>query len=346
MKFSPAIQYLRALAAIGVLCYHVILKWGILPRSDYMLLAGGVDIFFVISGFVMWGVTSGREGGSWDFFSRRLKRIVPLYWLMTTVMLLTLVIDPAAGQSSRLELWHVVSSYLFVPSLHPVKGVFEPLLFPGWTLNYEMAFYILFAGALLGPSRWRLVLVMVPLIALMLVGLLPHSKTSLVEFYCNTMLFEFAAGCALGAAMTATKPITPPAWTAALMIVLGVVLAVSFKWTPTWPRGLAWGIPAALFVSGWVFLERSYRPASVRFFLLLGDASYSIYLSHVIVLSAAFQAVHRMAQARGAVGEILASAILVAICTVSGVALYWLVERPLIAWFKGPPLKVALAPAE
>ena len=91
---------------------------------------GGVDIFFVISGFVMWGVTAGRERGSWLFFSNRLKRIVPLYWIVTTVMLAILLAKPALV-NSRFEVGHVVTSYLFIPWRHPVKGEVPAAADPG-----------------------------------------------------------------------------------------------------------------------------------------------------------------------------------------------------------------------
>ena len=139
-----------------VLLYHVLIHWLPQYHFHYEFLSGGVDIFFVISGFVMWGVTAGREGGSWSFFSRRLKRIVPLYAILTTVMLVIMLARPSVLLKSRFDVVHVVTSYLFIPWRHPVKGMFEPLLFQGWTLNYEMMFYAIFALILFAPMRFRL----------------------------------------------------------------------------------------------------------------------------------------------------------------------------------------------
>ena len=168
IKFSPSIQYLRAVAAISVALYHVLHHW--LPHDPHVgVLMGGVDIFFVISGFVMWGVTAGREGGSRSFFSNRLKRIVPLYWIVTTVMLAILLAKPALV-NSRFDVGHVVTSYLFIPRVHPVSGTFYPLLIPGWTLNYEMMFYAIFALILFAPMRFRLLAVVGALVGLVVLG--------------------------------------------------------------------------------------------------------------------------------------------------------------------------------
>ncbi|QUD88059.1 acyltransferase family protein [Phenylobacterium montanum] len=344
MKFSAVIQYLRAVAAIMVLCYHVVLHWIPEQKPHYLFLSGGVDIFFVISGFVMWSLTAGREGGAWDFFSRRLKRIVPLYWLMTTAMLVVLVVLPGATLTSKFDLGHVVSSYLFIPAIHPVKGTFEPLLFPGWTLNYEMFFYVLITLALLGPMRFRLALILIPLAGLTAMGLIPHSDRSLVAFYSNSLLAEFGMGCVLGALLEKDLAERAPPWAGVAMIGLAIAAFFGLAQVPGLARGFAWGVPAALFVSGWVFNERARGTARWPLVQLLGDASYAIYLSHVIVLSALFQIAHRFV--RSVPAEIGASVVITLTCITVGVGVYWFVEKPIINWFKTPRLKPAVAAAE
>ena len=336
MKFSPVIQYLRALAAIMVLVYHVVLHWIPAQKPYYAPLAAGVDIFFVISGFVMWGVTAGRDGQSWAFIINRVRRIVPLYWLLTTLMLVVLVIYPEATRTSRFDLGHVISSYFFLPAIHPVKGTFEPLMFPGWTLNYEMMFYLLFALALLGPIRWRLPLVLTPLIALVALGAIPHSPTSLIGFYSNSILLEFGMGVTLAWFVNSPAVDRLPRFVGVAMLLACPLAFALAALLPDAPRALAWGVPAALFVSGCVFNERARGTPRIPFLQLLGDASYSIYLSHVIILSAAFQAVHRLASAHGVAGEVAASVLIVTVAIAGGVAVYWFVERRLIQLFKTP----------
>ena len=116
----------------------------------------GVDIFFVISGFVM-AISSStllqRANGWKIFITRRLIRIVPLYWVATTLKLATLIALPALALDSPLELWNTIASYLFIPTFDDKSLLDAPLLKVGWTLNYEMFFYAIFTLALfLGKS--------------------------------------------------------------------------------------------------------------------------------------------------------------------------------------------------
>lgn len=345
MKFSPVIQYLRAFAAIMVLCYHVVFHWIPQQEPHYRVLSAGVDIFFVLSGYVMWSLTAGEQGGSWDFFSRRLKRIVPLYWLMTTLMLVVLLLLPGAAMTSKIDLRHVVSSYFFIPAIHPVKGNFEPLLFPGWTLNYEMMFYLLMALALLWPMRLRLPLILIFLTALMAMGLIPHSDRSLIAFYSSSVLAEFGMGCVVGLLMARDLGARAPSWTGLALIGLAIVALCALAQFPGLGRGFAWGIPASLLVSGCVFNERSRGTKSLPFLLLVGDASYAIYLTHVIALSALFQLARRFA--KSASTEIAASVFMTLACIYAGVWVYRHVERPVMKWFKTPSgLKPAVAAAK
>ena len=336
IKFSPSIQYLRAVAAISVVLYHVLHHW--LPHDPHIcVLMGGVDIFFVISGFVMWGVTAGREGGSRSFFSNRLKRIVPLYWIVTTVMLAILLAKPAL-LNSRFDVGHVVTSYLFIPWRHPVKGEFQPLLIPGWTLNYEMMFYVIFALILFAPMRFRLPAVLGALVALVVLGFIPHAGTSQSDFYTDPIILEFAMGVCLGAAVTAQRRAPAPIAAAAAIAGFGLFIAAALT-VPPLHRVLILGIPAALVVAGCVLLERETGPWLAPLPLLLGDASYSIYLVHMGTALAAFQAWRKVDALHNPAG-IAATMIVTALASVgAGVLVYWFVERPIIKHFKVPTPK-------
>jgi len=335
IKFTPIIQYLRAVAALSVLLYHVLLHWLPQYHAHYAFLSGGVDIFFVISGFVMWGVTAGREGGSWSFFSKRLKRIVPLYWILTTVMLTIMLAMPSALLNSRFDVVHAVTSYLFIPWRHPVEGMFEPLLVQGWTLNYEMIFYLIFALILFAPMRFRLPAVVGALTGLVVLGFMPHAGTSQLDFYTDPIILEFAMGVCLGAAVTAQR--RAPAPIAAAAVIAGSGLLIAGTLTGVFcDRVLMWGIPAALLVSGCVFLERETGPWLAPLPLLVGDASYSIYLVHPFTVWAAFQAWHKV-RALQSPPCVAATMIVTALASVTaGVLVYRFVELPIIKRFKVP----------
>ncbi len=151
-------------------------------------------------------------------------------------------------------------------------------------------------------------------------------------------------GCVLGALIQNGLAEREPPWTGMALIALSVASFFGFALLPSLARGIAWGIPAALFVSGWVFNERTRGTHRLPLLQLLGDASYAIYLSHVIVLSALFQLARHFA--KSVPTEIAASVVITLTCIGAGVGVYWFIERPIINWFKTPRLKPAIAPAE
>lgn len=145
-----SIQYLRAAAALMIVFYHLGLP---LSRAGHdgpwpEGLARGVDLFFVISGFIMVVATQDSRVGPRLFLLRRFLRIAPLYFSMTAVLLLVAVINPALVQSFRFEWPHVLASFAFWPMTNPATGETTPVLIPGWTLQYEMFFCLLFAIAM------------------------------------------------------------------------------------------------------------------------------------------------------------------------------------------------------
>ena len=149
------IEYLRACAATAVMLFHYALASG---YSGALVALGqfGVDVFFVISGFIMWTV-SRDEASPAGFLLRRIVRIAPLYWLATLAAALvtteggvTLGLGAPAGDLAK--------ALFFIPAYSARSpDVVEPILSVGWTLNLEMAFYALFAASLAAPRRRRLI---------------------------------------------------------------------------------------------------------------------------------------------------------------------------------------------
>lgn len=284
-----SIQYLRAVAALMVVIYHLHVPMQRLGLDGTApgWLAGGVDLFFVISGMIMWVTTAGRRVTPFDFYWRRIVRIVPLYWILTSLLVGLLLVAPALLQSARFDLWHVIASYLFLPAHHPVTGLMQPVLIPGWTLNYEMFFYLLFGAALLLPQADRLLAMLAGLCGLALVGLFLPDNT-VAGFYTNPIIVEFALGMVLGWAYG--RGFALPRTLALVLIVLGFAAMVILGGEDQDPmRLLLWGLPAMVIVAGALSLERTGGVARVGPAVLLGDASYALYLFHGIVLSAAGQ---------------------------------------------------------
>jgi exopolysaccharide production protein ExoZ len=201
------------------------------------------------------------------------------------------------------------------------QGTFHPVVLQGWTLVYEMFFYIIFAATLFADKRLRLWLAGGALAFVVFIhSLLPSDSLQALG---NPILLEFVAGLAIGRLWTAN--IKFPVWTAAALLVAGVIfLATVDDLSPHGPRLLRWGIPAAMIVAGSIFLERARPSPSIYFLKLLGDASYSIYLWHILLLVVVDNAFLKINL------PLALHVCLVAVTSVAGtLALYFLIEQPL-----------------
>jgi exopolysaccharide production protein ExoZ len=243
MRKLRSIQILRAVAAIGVVIYHA-------THSRFTVGAAGVDLFFVISGFIMATIAPGRAPLA--FLADRAWRIYPLYFVCLAVALLT--IPPAAASCPAVSL-----------TLLPL-GCWSYLT-PAWTLTYEIAFYALMALAL-----WRRELpvwLTIPTVALALAFAPPGPNLN------PLLLIEF-----LGGYFIAKLPLNERA----ALPLIALALAIFCVPKPDLiDRALWWGVPSGLLVYGALSLERRFIGKVADLFVALGDASYSIYLTNYIL---------------------------------------------------------------
>jgi peptidoglycan/LPS O-acetylase OafA/YrhL len=284
------VQALRGFAALLVVAYHAtkMIRDRIDPLFGLFPAGGaGVDVFFAISGFVI-VITASPDAEtpeSWSVFLwRRLARIVPLYWLLTTLKLITLLASPALAQHSGIHAWHLAASYLFIPAWNVEHEPF-PLLTVGWTLSYEMLFYLLFTGALAlkaQPVGWISAL----LLALSFIGLWRADSWGAPATLLNPVLLEFIFGMWIARA-------TRAGWRIPLKLACCLVpaMALFIMATNMLPPGLClqyrlffWGIPGALLVFASIALEERFHSVLRGFPALLGNASYAIYLVHGFIL--------------------------------------------------------------
>ncbi|HEX7883853.1 MAG TPA: acyltransferase [Afipia sp.] len=325
-----SIQYLRAAAALMVVFFHAEgMAQEYFSFTGLSFGAAGVDIFFVISGFIMWITTASEQTTPMTFAVNRIIRIVPLYWAMTLLLYGGWVIfrDPATLPS----LWNLTRSLLFIPFVSPRTGEIQPLLIAGWTLNFEMFFYAVFAAALLIVRRHRAVVVCTMLAALVALPLVFTPSGPVALTYTSPLLIEFMIGCLLG--IMYERGALPRPRVAMFLLVMGIGLLLASGMVSaaniTAARFFHWGLPACLIVIGALALESKLQPW--RLPMLLGDASYSIYLTHGVVLSAVKSAV--MLSAKNS-HTLMSSEFIVAGCAasvVAGVAVHYLVERRLVA---------------
>lgn len=291
MKQLRSIQILRAMAATGVVVHHAYRNVDV--NSAARIGAAGVDLFFVISGFIMATVAANRTPAR--FLSDRVWRIFPLWWVAVVPWLI--ISRPS---------WQVVLTSV---SLWPVYGssFYTPILLQGWTLSFEMLFYAGFAVAL-----WKHALVPLGIfVACFVAGF--FTSLGLVNYFGSPLILEFLAGVAI-----ASLPLDRRVGAAAVLLALA--------WLAVAPEGLysnafgtggaervmCWGVPSALLVYGLRAFEPVFEKRCFALPVLIGDASYAIYLSHRYVVDSVPWL----------------PAIILSLCI--GVAFYVFVDKPIV----------------
>lgn len=335
MARLQTLQAARGFAANLVILSHLVAveaKYsggGLLPASSIYGIAG-VDLFFVLSGFIMAAV-AGVAVGPAEFLWRRVVRIYPTYWLVSLAVLAVALVAPGmvnASVAGPISLWR---SFMLVP------GPTVPLLAVGWTLVFEMYFYLVFtvllavrlpvpAGLLVWAGILAVIAVAVPAAV---------AASPVLRLATNPLTAEFMLGVMIGLVWRQRR--TPAAavalglGAAALVFSLcylapAVSLAASAR-LDLWRVGI-FGLPCALVIYGLSGLEIRRRVRVPSFFVLVGDASYAIYLSHVLVISTVGRAIARFAPAGGVGTSLLLIAVAWTAANAGGILLHLLFERP------------------
>ncbi|MBI1691997.1 acyltransferase family protein [Methylorubrum rhodesianum] len=284
-----SIQYLRGLAVLAVLLAHSVQYPMKSPDFDWIRVGRlGVILFFVISGFVMVFVTGSGRFDSRDFLRRRVVRIVPLYWIATFATAALAISAPSIFKTSVFSLDHFILSLLFVPHVSP-SGDTAPLLKLGWTLNYEMFFYLVFAMLFFTTALRRVTAISLTFAAFVILGLLFEPRAVLLDTYSNYMLLAFCAGAWLGLLRLNDVWDRMPDRAAPLLLALAVLGCLGGFLLERGTRGaelagasmiigstalVAVGLRAERRLPHWKALEG------------LGNASYSIYLGHIYCIAA------------------------------------------------------------
>lgn len=310
-----SIQHMRAMAALSVVLFHAA-QWA---RIDFNIGAAGVDVFFVISGFVMWTVTAGRKVSPAAFAARRFIRVAPLYWIVTLALVAGAVVFPARFPEVDAEPAHILLSMGFIQHLNPDGQPF-PVLPPGWSLNYEAVFYLIFAACLFVPERLRLFPLSLALAMISFAGFLwPPAYIMLL----NPMFLQFLAGVWLG--RLAQEHLLPDRTFGWLMLGLGQILFVVLWLSAIDPdlwRPMIWGVPAVLVVAGVVTVEADGGWPRWSWLGALGNASYSLYLTHTLAVGA-------LGVTLGAWNEWVFVPLAVALSIAVGLLCHQLIEKPL-----------------
>ncbi|SHE40243.1 acyltransferase family protein [Devosia limi] len=329
-----SIQYLRGLAAMLVLASHALLY----PLADEQLGFGrlgwlGVILFFAISGFIMVAVTGDGRFSALEFLRRRAIRIVPMYWGATLLAAILALLAPQIFKTTVYDGAELVMSLLFIPFYNPSSGGIHPLYKLGWTLNYEVFFYVCFALlAFLGATA-RVVWLTLALGSLAVIGLVFQPQGAIPQFYTSFVPLAFCAGAWIGLASLRGWPERIPAhWLLAVLLSGVAGFAEGFLWD----RGLVEDgvafIGFVAFAVALMLLGLRLEPRMPRIALLerIGDASYSIYLVHIYEVAVLSGVAFLVLDRANIWADYLVAAASIVGGTLVGLMLFTLVERPLL----------------
>lgn len=318
-----SIQHLRGYASLAVVVFHLYPVFILGEDNPIGFGAAGVDVFFVISGFIMWHVAQAKEPAPEDFLAHRFVRVAPPYWIITLVLAAAAALKPNLFPLDHPTVGHVAASMAFIPHGEGAEG--RPLVSQGWTLNFEIYFYLFFAAMLALKSRIRLPAITIAFVALAGVGFVIRPTTPILGLVFSPLLLEFLAGIYIAIAFQ--RRILMP-WIVALVVIVVSVLVLCLRLDLLGHRAIFWGIPSALIVWSMVSMEAA-KPFKLnlwnRFLNQLGNASYAIYLVHFLAGSA-FQIVG--AALGFNVHGWLQYFVGIAIAMVAGFAFHFAIEEP------------------
>jgi exopolysaccharide production protein ExoZ len=303
MKPGPTIQslqILRGIAASAVVLHHTIravLLYSFGQNGDAAAnypwlaewLAIGVDVFFLISGFIMVYISPPYVQGKkplYDFAMMRIIRIYPVY-LTATVLLLSIQTASFAlsrGSGFNLDFGRILSAVLLFPSFNE-RGLVQPILGVGWTLSYEILFYIVFYISLMLRSNINFLLMsFIILVSINIFArLVPDNNTALQLFFRDRIMFEFAFGCVI--AMVYMKGLLQRLSVWLLLGLFLATLALSLvSSSHSEHRFISYGFVSAAGVLLLLRFEDGEFRHWPRLLLLIGEASYSIYIFHTLIL--------------------------------------------------------------
>jgi len=274
------LQALRTYAALPVVLFHT----GYVIKGVHQVGIFGVHMFFLLSGYVMASICATDTHA---FLRRRIIRIVPSYWLMTIVLYIFAAKFPSLMNATRAVPSELIKSLFFVPFMKS-NGLFQPILFVGWTVNYETYFYAILALSLLISKRWPLLTASAALLTFTGISSLFADESAIAAFYSNPVIFEFIFGLiAFYCVHAIPKPVATQLkylWIAIMTVSLVALPTIeAFSLFPHASTVVQFGPLSFLLIWSSCLLATSGHDMRPGLIILIGDASYTLYLIHPYV---------------------------------------------------------------
>jgi exopolysaccharide production protein ExoZ len=330
-----SMQAMRGFAATCVMIFH---GTKMLHRELHytyvhnIFLAGfmGVDVFFVLSGFIIFYTSKPESFQTANFLKKRFVRIYPIYWLITIGLIVMYLLSPSPGQAYKRDPEVIAASFTLFPQAQYVLGV-------AWTLAYEIIFYLVFAITCSISVKW-FYRTFVAWAAIILITYFFHieSRYFAVNALVNPIILNFSFGCLL--AYLYKNHRTFAYWRSA--VAFGAILVVT-AWTvyylaishdPTaftslMSRVYLFGIPSAILIGGLLYFTKPVP----RLLVNVGDASYSLYLIHGTVLSFLLKMVSKV-HLSGHFNNFFGTTLLFALTIGVSLVFYNYIEKPMLAY--------------
>lgn len=313
------LQILRAFAAINVVIFHIIgtsTAYGFEPDKLSLFRgwgANGVDVFFVLSGFVMLHSQLQKKRSAWNFFKFRLIRIIPIYWFVTMIVVFSYFLVPLSSFNSTIPSIEMILQSLFFLSA-AISGN-SPVLGVGWTLEWEMLFYLIFAFSLLF-SKWNKSYLFI--IIFFIFTIIVTSEFIIIEFLYGMLIAylydQYSVGHKKGLAI-------------AIVGFVFLLCSINQLDSEYFHRVIVWGLPSFLIIFGLVYAKQ-YKSLLLEY---LGNASYSIYLIHFLFISVFYKVINNMSIVLN--NDFLAFSCLIG-SILCGAILYSFIEKPLMEFLK------------
>jgi len=346
------IQALRAIAAYGVVIHHIIYSYdhyigfGRAPVS-INIGATGVEIFFVISGYIMSKTTDISGISPSRFIQNRLLRVVPSYWLLTLFAVAIVQSGFMLFGLQDISLERFLCSLFFLPEFDASGHILPPILFVGWTLEFEMLFYFVFFLTLyLKPIIFRRISVLFVLSVLVIFG--QYSSDAYLRYIFSELLLAFMLGILIHVSEARISLTFFAAFGLIAISVLGLATVDTLPdVTKTPPGHVIVIVAAALLVVSAVGLERRGLTVGRGFLMRQGDASYAIYLVHPFIL----QFIGKLAVVTGIaasnIGLAATTLVMLIASGFGGTIFYRCLDAPFVAsmkrrlWNRGAPDGIA-----
>jgi exopolysaccharide production protein ExoZ len=340
-----SIQYLRAFAALSVLVTHV-LQWPLNELNFTFLKTGrlGVEVFFVISGFIMTVIAGDGAFRPERFLGRRALRIVPAYWAATFLVAALALAMPSLFRTTVPTIEGLIKSLLFIPSQDPKA----PLLLLGWTLDYEAFFYVIFASLFFLGSGLRTLTLCGLFAALVAIGLRLQNPSATEAFYTSMSLIGFCSGT-LVAQIYRHRWLAPGSRLTGILMGAVLIMLVAFYAMPwdddntTLSMHLVMTLTAVSIVLLGLRVEIAGQLPRMPALKYLGDASYSLYLFHLFAIGAVWAVAKRLFDVQQPLVYLGCAAVAIVAGIGFGLFCHHVIERPFLD--AGRKWRRAAAPA-